>query len=184
MDETCRDTVTTALMTHTSVISLVNVHSSCTVCSHVWPPRTYTCALLSMVCDIPAPLHTSGIQGLVFLFFISAKSSQLLHPVLYSTNTHIKHTHTHTHTRQLHRRLWNSLLPWQWNRARSLALPVLFYCFISPLSLSRSSSLSLYVEANPLLLFDMGLVFCRRHQVLNVCLFICLFVFQWHMMLI
>lgn len=92
-----------------------------------------------------------------FFFFISAKSSQLLHPVLYSTNTHIKHTHTHTHTRQLHRRLWNSLLPWQWNRARSLALPVLFYCFISPLSLALP--LSLYVEANPLLLFDMGLVF-------------------------
>lgn len=181
MDETCRDTVTTALMTHTSVISLVNVHSSCTVCSHVWPPRTYTCALLSMVCDIPAPLHTSGIQGLLFLFFISAKSSQLLHPVLYSTNTHIKHTHTHTHTRQLHRRLWNSLLPWQWNRARSLALPVLFYCFISP-PLSRSSSLSL-CGGKPASLVWHGACFLPPASGFE-CLFICLFVFQWHMMLI
>lgn len=105
-----------------------------------------------------------------FFFLISAKSSQLLHPSLYSPNTHTN-TYTHIRTRQLRHRLRNSLLPWQWNRARSLASPVLFYCFIS---------LSLSVEAKQLPLFDRGLVFSRRHQVLDICLF----VYQRHIVIV
>lgn len=51
------------------------------------------------------------------------------------------------HARQLHHRLRNSLLPWQWNRARSLSSPVLFYCFMSPLCRSKPASCVIWQAA-------------------------------------
>lgn len=51
------------------------------------------------------------------------------------------------HARQLHHRLRNSLLPWQWNRARSLSSPVLFYCFMSPLCRSKPASCLIWQAA-------------------------------------
>lgn len=161
MDETCRDTVTTVLMTHASVISPVNVHSSCTICNCV---HLCVCMCLHLSC-MTSSAHWWNSQ--TFFFYLSKILSAVTSiPLLPPTHTN---TYTHIHTRQLRHRLWNSLLPWQWNRARSLASPVLFYCFISP---------SLSVEANQLLLFDsfspVGFRFC---------LFVCLFI-QRHIIIV
>lgn len=99
MGEACRDTVTTALMTHESVISPANVLYAAT---HIQNINTCVCVCARAVTyDIRAPLHASGIHPLRLFFnlnkILSAVTSIPLLPQHTHTHTHA-HAQTHVHT--------------------------------------------------------------------------------------
>lgn len=141
-------------------MSSVSVHSSCRVMC-VRNAKLYACLSRTCVC-ICRVRHLPHTNGIYTLCLIPTKTSQLFHPSLFSANKHMNAcTHTRSHTRQLHHTLWNSLLPWRWNRARSLASPVLFCCFLSPSpALCRNA-----------LLPTRGFVFSHKQQLLGAWLF-------------
>ncbi len=98
------------------------------------------CVQASLMYDIPALLHINGIHTLFSKF--STKSSQLLHPSLYSLNTH---THTHIHT------LASSTIDFGIHCCHGNGIE---HALSHRLFFSIALSLSLSVEANQLLLFD------------------------------